>query len=346
LESDMRIAHDTVTGLFGPGSVADIKTESGTRITLIGWDIDASEGGQDFAMSMKNLLRAIFAFFEIDTEGHVSVKQMQTIASLASRYALVCPEMKPYTGYLYEAMQGKHEAAIITLSPEANACVARFRAFFCQLVLEPERFRRKLTDLTTKPPEVVIEFDSSLIGIGFKIFEASGQGQTTERLVMVTGIVTPFDLKGNSSYQNTMEFIGVIMALGMLVSKGFRNIRFRLRGDSRTALAWSQRQRFKTGPSEAAAVAFIIFAQEYGLRMGEEEEDLQFILGIVNVACDDLSRGGNPTELGYSPELIQSIEEGDRLWELLELCHPLRRATTEAETGLRYRRLRDCIRAL
>ena len=111
-------------------------------------------------------------------------------------------------------------------------------------------------------------------------------------------------------------------------------------------MAWSQKQRFKPGPSEAAAVAFIIFAQEYGLRMGEEEEDLQFILGIVNVACDDLSRGSSPTELGYSPELIQSVREGDRLWELLELCHPLRKATTEAETGMLYRRLRDCIRAL
>jgi len=346
LESDMRIAHDTVTGLFGPGSVADIKTESGRRITLIGWDIDASKEAQDFAMSEKNLLKAIFAFFEIDIEGYVSVKQMQTIASLASRYALVCPEMKPYTGYLYEAMQGKHDAAIITLKPEATACIARFRAFLCQLVLEPERYRRKLEDLTTKTPECVIEFDASLVGIGIKIGELSGLGNANESLIMVAGIVTPFDLEGDSSFQNTMEFIAVIMALGLLASKGIRNIRFRLRGDSRTALAWSHKQRFKPGPSEAAAVAFILFAQEYGLRMGEEEEDLQFILGIVNVACDDLSRGRSPTELGYDQEIIQSIKEGDRLWELLELCHPLRRATTETETGVLYRRLRSCIRAL
>ena len=271
---------------------------------------------------------------------------MQTIASLASRYALVCPEMKPYTGYLYEAMQGKHDAAIITLRPEAAACIARFRAFFCQLVLEPERFRRKLSDLTTKPPAVVIEFDSSLIGTGFKISELSGQGQTMEKLTIVTGIETPFELNGDSSYQNTMEFIAVIMALGMLVSKGIRNIRFRLRGDSRTALAWSQKQRFKPGPSEAAAVAFIIFAQEYGLRMGEEKEDLEFILGIVNVACDNLSRGRSPTELGYEPELIQTVNKGDKLWELLILCNPLNRATTEVETGWLYRKLQDCIRAL
>ena len=123
-------------------------------------------------------------------------------------------------------------------------------------------------------------------------------------------------------------------------------MRFRLRGDSRTALAWSQKQRFKPGPSEAAAVAFLLFAQECGLRMGEEEDDLQFILGIVNVACDSMSRGSSPTELGYHPERVRTVEKGDRLYELLEWCNPRKRAVTEAETGRRYRRMREIIRAL
>ena len=179
-----------------------------------------------------------------------------------------------------------------------------------------------------------------------KINLLSGQGQQTETLIMVAGIVTPFELEGDSSFQNSMEFIGVVLALGLLALNGFRDVRFRLRGDSKTALAWSQKQRFNTGPSEAAAVAFLLFAQECGLRMGEEEDDLQFILGIVNVACDSMSRGSSPTELGYLPELIRSVEKGDVLYELLELCNPLRRATTEGETGVRYRRMREIIGAL
>jgi len=346
LAGDMKITHEIVTLVLGPGSVADNKTESGSRLTLIGWDIDASREAQDFAMSEKNLKKAMFAFFELNESGLVTVKEMQTIASLASRYALVSPGMKPYTGYLYESIQGRHVAAAITLSEEARACIARWRAFFCQLMMEPEKFRRKLTDLTVMPVEWVIEYDASLYGVGTKIFRLSGKNLETETLMLVSGTVTPFELEGDSGNQNTMEFIAVVIGLGLLAAEGVRDVRFRLRGDNKTSLAWSQKQRFKTGPSEAAAVAFLLFSQECGLRMGESEDDLIFIKGLVNVACDNLSRGHSPEELGYDPELIRTIEPGSRLYQLLELCHPLRRARTEIETGERYRNMKECINSL
>jgi len=50
------------------------------------------------------------------------------------------------------------------------------------------------------------------------------------------------------------------------------------------------------------AIAFKILVQEKGQRIGEEDGDLQFLLGIVDVACHDLS-SGSPTEKGYRAEL-------------------------------------------
>ena len=145
--------------------------------------------------------------------------------------------------------------------------------------------------------------------------------------MIVAGLDTPFQLKGDSSFQNTMEFMAVVLGLGLLAKEGIHNARFRLRGDSRTSLAWAKKHRFKPGPSEATASAFLLFNQVCGLCMGEE--DNEFILGLINVECDGLSRGKNPAQLGYDPSIIRSILPGDTLYQLVCLCDPLTRLTDE-----------------
>ena len=57
--------------------------------------------------------------------------------------------------------------------------------------------------------------------------------------------------------------------------------------------------------------------------------DSEFILGLINVDSDGLSRGKKPAQLGYDPSIIRSILPGDTLYQLVCLCDPLTRLTDE-----------------
>ena len=311
LESDMHTAISFSQQMFGDDAVEFRKMESGQKLVFIGWEFDASAEAKSFSLSDKNLSRAIYGFFDVNIDRGVAFNIMETLASLASRYALVCPWMRPYTGHLYATLKGQNDRAVLHLLPAAKACILRWRAFFCLLILDPKKYRRPIADLETAPSDFLIEYDSSLTGLGVRIFQLGGMGRREETLVIVAGLDTPFQLKGDSSFQNTMEFMAVVLGLGLLAKEGVHNARFRLRGDSRTSLAWAKKHRFKPGPSEATASAFLLFNQVCGLCMGEE--DNEFILGLINVECDGLSRGKTPAQLGYDPSIIRSILPGDTL---------------------------------
>jgi len=249
--------------------------------------------------------------------------------------------MQPYTGHLYATLKGQNDRAILHLLPAAKACILRWRAFFCLLIIEPMKYRRPIADLETAPAEILIQYDSSLTGLGVLISRIKGEDRSEESLLMVCSLDTPFQLRGDSSYQNTMEFMGVILGLGLLAREGIHNARFRLRGDSKTSLAWAKKHRFKPGPSEATASAFLLFNQICGLWMGEEENE--FILGITNVECDGLSRGKTPSQLGYAPSIIRSVVPGDALYQLICLCDPLTRLTNEMEISRLHHKMESLL---
>ena len=82
---------------------------------------------------------------------------METIASLASRYALVCREMKPYVGHLYAVFAGMsrgrfggNKSAKVGMSEEAKHCIRRWRAFLCLQELDRDRARRPMLDLVIR----------------------------------------------------------------------------------------------------------------------------------------------------------------------------------------------------
>jgi hypothetical protein len=68
------------------------KNEFGTRLKVIGYDIDMDL--QLATVSRKNLLRALHGFLTVDLDQKVSVLFLQKLASWGSRYSYICPYFK------------------------------------------------------------------------------------------------------------------------------------------------------------------------------------------------------------------------------------------------------------
>ena len=81
-----------------------------------------------------------------------------------------------------------------------------------------------------------VDFDASLTGIGILLYFLPCSATTTR---FALRLVFPFSLESDSSFQNSVEFLAVVVALGALASIGVSGCGVSLRGDSTTALSWS-----------------------------------------------------------------------------------------------------------
>ena len=95
VRSDMGKFDDICCQLFNnPQAVQRSKDACGKREVFIGYVIDLNTGM--VSVSEKNLLRALWHVACCDLEGRVSVKEMQRLASLGSRYSMICVELRPF----------------------------------------------------------------------------------------------------------------------------------------------------------------------------------------------------------------------------------------------------------
>jgi len=102
LDSDLAIMWRIITDLLGEGAVADDKTESGRRVVILGFTLDLD--AKLAAISHKNLVKALYSFMSVDEHGLVTFKQLETLASLGSRYGLICVHMNPMVRLLYKEL--------------------------------------------------------------------------------------------------------------------------------------------------------------------------------------------------------------------------------------------------
>jgi hypothetical protein len=162
-----------------------------------------------------------------------------------------------------------------------------------------------------------VDFDSSLKGAGVILRKMIGGVWTIIRVLRVRYCYVLTYLKYQSSLQNTFEFIAAIIGLVCAIKYGARDGHIRIQGDSETALRWLETWKFKSGPSNNAAIVYVALGLKYNLRL----DDIVFIKGSDNVTCDDLSREKHPSELGFD-ESLHSDEEDEDITRLLALCTP------------------------
>jgi hypothetical protein len=293
LESDKAITANICNDLLGDGAIASEKTtdtESGgaRRIDVIGYTIDLDT--LQVTLTRRNLLRTIYAFFGFDTSEKVSVSLVQRMASLASRYCAILPELHPFSRALYGCITGiNNKRARITLSEEAKLSVELWRTMLCAVALDEERFARPFHTFEPMTADAVIQFDASLQGIGILLYE---RNRSTGAEVLVGGSAVPLTEWGideeDSSLQNTAEFmaviVGLIAVLRWLPGKASRTVI--LKGDSVTALRWAETGRIRSDFSARSACLFTLVLARTGLRLGGTVHTP----AEVNVWCDLLSR--------------------------------------------------------
>ena len=129
-------------GLLGAGAVEESKTSHGRQQDFIGWRFDLD--GDSVAVAQHNYLKTLNGFLHLDTERGVQVRDIQRVASWASRYSAVCRSLKPFTQDLFDMIRGKTTHAAIKWTERARRAVKVWRATLLALKMDPANFERLL----------------------------------------------------------------------------------------------------------------------------------------------------------------------------------------------------------
>ena len=321
LFNDMEIATSICNSLLGPGSVEPTKSSWGRRQDIIGWSICLDT--RTVSIAKHNFYKALHGFFTVNESKAIPVRELQKLASWGSRYASVCRHMRPFSTVLYSAIGFvRNQNASHHLDDATKACIKLWRCCLCLMEMRSKnQFSRSMRSYIPQVSQYLVEFDGSLKGVGIRINKLIEGVEVPWR---VARFVFPFDLDGDSSYQNTSEFIAVVLATGCLISLNIRDVAVAARGDSKTALTWSVTERFRNGPSKNATMCYMVLGIEHDIHFNQQEH----IKGVDNVICDKLSRQYTPEELGFHPEQIICVD--GPLSRLLDACNPL---NTDSELG-------------
>jgi hypothetical protein len=326
---------DTMLTLLGPDSYADEKDESTSdnsfrKMVAIGWEFDLIHWCVDIAP--KNREHALFCFWNVDEQAvdGVTLHDRQQLTSLAQRYSVVNRETRALTPILNGMLAGSGNSlpdSKKVLSVQQRSIIQMWRAYL--LVAEIEyrrgtRVGRCIHSFCSGAASLVIEFDGSLTGLGWKIFDLSPDGHEELR---ESGQVVFEDfgiaLDSDSSFQNACETCAFTMALCHCSALGYRDIDIRLRGDSTTALAWGSNEMYKSRFALAAVLQLVAVCEIREYRISGFTE---WIASEVNEDCDALSRGNIP--LGFTVGACGSgnvivIKPGGFGGQCVMNCNPL-----------------------
>ena len=344
--SDIVEATRICTSLMGPSAVALDKTESGTRLEIIGYVVDLDS--MRVSIARKNFLSAIHGYLSVDLYGSMKLKTMQKLASWGSRYGRICRLMRPFCGALNRATVGRRDRhATFTLSEEARCAIRCWRAMLFLVGYDEAKFTRSLESFDKRPAQYIVEFDASLTGAGILIYQRVDA-------VEVCVAATAMDLRGldfgnNSSYQNTAEYVGAIVGILGLLKLGVSNEDIELRGDSQSALTWARTERPRGKVVTNAAMVFTLLCVSHGI----EAKEATHIGGQANYRCDQLSRMAESglavadilvgIGLGGIRDLM--LESDCRARKLIECCRPDRQFSSEGDFILFWKEIKKTVGA-
>jgi hypothetical protein len=315
-ESDIRIAGECARDLLGPDSVAEDKTESGRALDFLGWRVDLDS--RRVSIARHNVTKTFHSFMSVDlTGGRIGFKHAEKLASYASRYAEVIRFLRPFGACFFEQKKRSARAnSQAVMSAPMSWAVRFWQLHLAVMQLRGSVYCVKMESFRRRAPRVVVEFDASLTATGILISEVLDDG--TLHVRKAAALTFPFQLGEDSSFQNSAEFLSLVVAFVLIVRLGSAGAPVEIRGDSVSALTWAFKERFRAGRSLRATIAYVAIGSRYDL----EVCDAVHVAGLDNVVCDRLSRGVTPTELGFGADTLLSSEEWLLSMAALELCDP------------------------
>ena len=337
LRRDLASAKGKAEGLLGFGSVADEKTRTdiGGTIEVIGYEIRLRT--RSVGIAPKNVRKAIYATFAVGNGVDITRRDVQRVASHASRYKRICPMLAPFSRSLYAALKGSASShAKITLGRRANTAVWMLRALILLTELDGKMFTRSFESFTNfrKVPEWTVEYDACLDGLGIIWFQTSPVTGTEVAMGVWRGNLKQWNLGGKSGFMNALEFLAQTLGLVGLAQKGVHKTAVRVRGDNLSALSWASARKFRGEASDATAITQVIGCTLAQLDVTEAAHLPHRREYDYNWRCDQLCRGENwqgilERDAGdpvTGPRLHSQIPRWE-IWgleEILECCRPTR----------------------
>ena len=323
LVRDQQIVFDFIERLLGDNAIEPSKTEVGSVLDFIGYEVNLR--GRYVSVSRKNLLKALYAFQDVTlTPGAtVKVKKMQGLASLGSRYGYISHLMRPYVRILYQSFRGQSRKLCTTLSEGAIRVIRLFKSLFMLMALQGETFSRPFASFVKRRPTWACEYDASLSGVGIIWFRIRADG--TELAVAHASIDIRFLGFGtDSSFQNTAEYIGGLLCAHGMCLMGVGSEPTLHRGDSISALTWTQKGTARSDVAIKAALMWAVMVMTQHV----DVTGIQHLSHDENSNADILSRHGSWLEVyrndkrrgGTLPRDLPLLDLCCR--ELLMLCDP------------------------
>jgi len=357
LQNNLAIAKEIIESLLGPGTVANHKTLQGRKLDFIGWLVDLDTGL--LGVSRHNFAKALYSFLAIVPGDRLTIEEMEGLASRASRYSLVSRYMKPFSQVLYHAYSGRiNRFATIPIIEGSNLweVIRLWQLFFVLMDFDPAKYTRHLTSFASSAsPRAYLNLDACLTGIGLLVWVrppsvpwslVAGEHPPNNHVAAIIGYDTPYQLHGDSSYQNAMEFIVIVFGIAVLVSLGYRDISFILQGDSKSALSWSFNEKFRSENCMAATLAFIQLSMLAEIDINEALH----ILGKLQVSSDPLSRSVDPrvvcTMNGLPQSRVRYVRNNPTLERLLVLMDPSEEFSLSSDLPDRWKEFTSLIMVL
>jgi hypothetical protein len=194
----------------------------------------------------------------------------------------------------------------------------------CMLCFNPSKFARTFDSFKEVPPKILIEYDASLTGLGIRISELiynpGKEVPVGKNLIGVDGLQFSFTLEGDSSYQNTCEFLAVVVAFLVLGRLGWSHISIRLIGDSVTSNHWCADERYKGSASQRASFVYTLIATHFHFWVSDSE----WISSESNEEMDGLSRGliDPILDWGLTSDQVFSLSMNQCVLDLISSCNP------------------------
>ena len=318
--ADMAIADEFIHQIFVAKCVNDEKTEADKLIEAIGWKFDLTN--RKVGIAKHNLHKTLYGFIEAETADYLAVKELMKLASWSSRYTKICRFMRPFTSFLHSITAGRtNYDVMVEITVNVRQIIRLWSSFLTLMLLHPLKFERTIDSFRKEIPQFSFNLDASLTGIGVIGWKCSITGVESEPII-VARYVTSYEFGSTEDYessnQNSMEFIAILFAMIILAIRGVRNIAIHIEGDSRSSLAWSRNEKFRSHRVVYAAMFYIILAAETGMYV----VDTNWIAGKRNIVSDEISRGMHPRELGYSDDQIVELENSTIIRRIFELINP------------------------
>jgi len=206
------------------------------------------------------------------------------------------------------------------------------------------------------PWQILLEFDGSLSGAGviwYRLDQFTINGQQQTREVPLGGYAVDLRTLGFGSdpnFQNTEEFISVIIGLVGIKLMGWDAVAVKLRGDSETALMWAAGHKFRSENVMNAAMVYACLCADTGFHVVETQR----ILSEENWRADRLSRRWEKYRGVCWPHMTEILGSGDQrlfglnevpleIGEILLLCDPKACWEGDIEFGVFWRRALDIV---